>query len=293
MDALRLLPLFLAVAEDRSFTAASKRMGLSRSAAGKAIARLEERMGTPLFQRTTRSVRLTDAGEALLERAVAIREEWQAVEASIAEIAAEPRGMLRVALPAIGHRLVAPHLASFLHHYPSLSIDLDQDDHIADLTTAKIDVAIRSGPQADSTHRSRRLAAFRFLLVASPAYLKRRGLPRRPTDLTRHALIRFRFSNSERLQSWRLSGAEDAAHAAPAVVSTNMEGVRAAACAGLGIAQVPDFLAAEDLAEHRLVSLLDDWSLEDVFWLVWPNHLHGSPKVRAFVGHLVAKFADK
>lgn len=289
MESLGALSLFLAAAEERSFTAAARRLGLSRSAAGKAIARLEARLGVVLFRRTTRSVSLTAEGELLFERARLIREEWREAEALLAAAQAEPRGRLRVALPAIGHRLLAPHLPAFARLYPHLELDLDQDDRLVDLSAARIDVAIRSGRLDDSTHRSRRLGDFRFRLCAAPDYVARRGMPRTVDDLKTHAQIRFRYGGSERLQPWRLIAHEDAARARPAFASTSMEGVLAAARAGLGIAQMPDFLAAEGLAGGTLLSLLDDLAPTETFWLVWPRLAHPSPKLRAFVDFCVGR----
>lgn len=292
MDVLDALPLFLAVAEDLSFTGAARRLGLSRSATGKAVARLEASLGVTLFQRTTRRVRLTDAGEILFERARAIRGEWQSAQALLAETRAEPRGRLRIGLPTIGHRLVTSHLAAFRDRYPLVSLDLDQDDRFADLTTAGIDVAIRSGALNDASHRSRVLTEFAYMLCAAPDYIERYGVPIALSDLGRHAQVRFRFTNSERVQPWRLKDTDDAASGTPAVTCTNMEGVLSLTRTGFGIAQMPDFLAADDIAEERLVEILAATRFSETFWLVWPHHLHRTPNVRAFVDHMVQCFSQ-
>ena len=177
------LPLFLAAAEEHSFAAAGRRLGLSPSAAGKAIGRLEARLGVALFRRTTRRVSLTVEGELLFERARAIQQEWAGAEAVLAEARGVPQGRLRVALPAIGYRLLAPHLADFAAAFPHVAFDLDLDDRILDLTQARIDVAIRSGPLKDSSHHSRRLGDFRFVICASPIYLCMRGTPETVEEL--------------------------------------------------------------------------------------------------------------
>lgn len=283
------LPLFLAAAEDRSFTGAARRLGMSPSAAGKAIARLEARLGVVLFRRTTRKVSLTEEGELLFERARLIRDEWREAEALLAEAKVEPRGHLRIALPAIGHRLLSPYLPEFARQYPHIDIDFDQDDRLVDLAAAKIDVAIRSGRLEDSTYRSRRLGEFRFMLCAAPGYLATRGIPHSLEELHRHAQIRFRFPGSERLQPWRLVSTSDAVNGRPAFTSTNMEGVLSAALVGLGIAQMPDFLAAQALASGELVPILDAHALMDTFWLVWSQSVHRSPKLRAFVDFCVGR----
>lgn len=289
MENLNALTLFLAAAEDRSFTGAGRRLGLSPSAAGKAIARLEADLGVALFRRTTRSVSLTEEGELLFERARLIRDAWRETEALLADATREPRGRLRIALPAIGHRLLTPHLPAFAKRYRHLELDLDQDDRLVDLSAAKIDVAIRSGPLDDSTCRSRPLGDFRFVLCAAPDYVARHGRPQGIDDLRAHAQIRFRYPGTERLQPWRLSAREDAGSGRPAFASTSMEGVLSAALAGLGIAQMPDFLAAEGLASGKLVTLLDEHAPGETFWLVWPQSAHRAPKVRAFVDFCVGR----
>lgn len=289
MENLNALTLFLAAAEDRSFNGAARRLGMSPSAAGKAIARLEAHLGVVLFRRTTRTVSLTEEGELLFERARLTRDEWRETEALLAAAKAEPRGRLRIALPAIGHRLLAPHLSTFSHRYPHLELDLDQDDRMVDLSAAKIDVAIRSGRLEDSAYRSRRLGDFRFVLCAAPGYVARRGVPQAVDDLKTHAQIRFRYPGSERLQPWRLAAHADAGLGRAAFASTGMEGVLSAALAGLGIALMPDFLAADELASGALVTLLDDQAPAETFWLVWPQIAHRSPKLRAFIDFCVGR----
>jgi DNA-binding transcriptional LysR family regulator len=289
MDGISALPLFLAAAEARSFTGAARQLGMSPSATGKAIARLEARLGVALFQRTTRKVRLTEEGELLFERARLIRDEWREAEVLLAEAKAEPRGRLRIALPAIGHRLLSPHLETFTEQYPHIHLDFDQDDRLMDLVAAKIDIAIRSGLLEDSTYRSRRLGDFRFILCAAPNYFAARGMPFSLEDLRHHAQVRFRFPGSERLQPWRLVSSTDAVSGRPAFISTDMEGVLSATLAGLGIAQMPDFLVAHALSSGELVAVLDAQALADAFWLVWPQGVHRSPKVRAFVDFCVGR----
>lgn len=293
MDGLNTLAVFLAVAEDLSFSRAALRLGLSPSAAGKAIARLETRLGVVLFHRTTRRVGLTAEGELLFERACLIREEWREAEAALAATRAEPRGRLRITAPAIGHRLLAPHLAAFRARYPLLALDLDFDDRLADLVADKVDIAIRGGPLDDSEHQSRRLGQYRFVLCAAPGYFAGRDRPPSSRALAEHAQIRFRYPGAERLQPWRLKALADAAGGPPAHLSTTIEGVLAAAIAGLGIAQVPDFLVHDAVRAGTLVTVLDEEASDGTFWLVWPRSSQRAPKVRAFIDFAVGRLLER
>jgi DNA-binding transcriptional LysR family regulator len=291
VDSLSGLGLFLAVAEERSFAAASRRLGLSASATGKAVSRLEARLGVALFNRTTRQVSLTAEGELLLDRARQIREAWRETEASLSQAKVIPQGRLRVAAPAVGYRLLAPHLAEFAERYPHVVLDLDFDDRIADLTIGRIDVAIRSGVLADSSHRSRRLRDFRFLLCAAPDYLAAAGMPKTLEDLRTHRLIRYRYPGSEALQPWRFVLAVDVEGAESAVICTNMEAVLSATLCGLGISQMPDFLVADALATGRLATIFDQDAPGSTFSLLWHETSHGSPKLRAFIDFCVERLS--
>ena len=291
MDTLGALDVFLLVAERLSFADAALRLGLSPSAIGKSIARLENRLGVRLFHRTTRRVSLTAEGEFLLERAARIREEVDDLAASLAQVAAEPQGRLRISLPAIGYRFLGPHLADFTRAYPKIQLDLDFSDRLVDLVGDGVDLAIRSGHLADSGLMSRKLGHFRFVVCASPSYLAERGRPKTAASLAEHALIRYRPSGSGALQSLPLSvpAPSEAALGPPAIICTNMEAVLTAAVAGLGIACMPDFLAADAQDKGALTLLLPEVTASGVFWLVWPEQGRHSPKLRAFIDFAVAR----
>lgn len=287
MDGLSAISLFLAAVEEGSFTAAGRRLGLSPSAAGKAIARLEARLGTSLFHRTTRSVRLTPEGEILWARAHGIRDQWRDIEAELSARRSEPSGRLRVGLPASGHRLLGPHLLDFAERFPNITLDLELDDRLTDLTTAGVDIAIRSGVLDDSSYRVRKLGEFRFVLVAAPGYLSRHGEPTTAAALSGHALIRFRYPGSDHLQPWRHADQQLVDQRSAAFCCTNMEGVLTAAHAGLGIAQTPDFMVSDDLKAGRLKQVLEHMTDTGQFWLIWPATSYEAPRVRAFIDFLV------
>ena len=171
MDTLGALDIFVLVAERLSFADAGRKLGLSPSAVGKKIARLESRLGARLFHRTTRQVSLTAEGTILLERARRIREDVDDLAIVLAEAASEPKGRLRVSLPTIGYRFLAPHLDAFHRAYPKVGLDLDFNDDTVDLVAEGVDIAIRGGTLANSGLMSRKLGGFRYVLCASPSYV--------------------------------------------------------------------------------------------------------------------------
>ncbi len=285
MDTLGALEIFLQVAERLSFADAARRLGLSPSAVGKAIARLEDRLAVPLFHRTTRRVSLTDEGQLLYERALRLREEVSDLTAAMAQTSAAPQGRLRVSLPAIGYRFLAPHLADFARRFPAVRLDLDFSDATIDLAAEGVDLAIRGGELSDSGLMARKLSSFRFIFCAAPAYLEARAEPKSLAALAEQAVLRYRRPGSEALQGWttRTPPPSDAALGPPAIICTNMEAVLAATIAGLGIASMPDFLAAAALRRGELREILPDEAAEGVFRLVWAGGRAVSPKLRAFL----------
>jgi DNA-binding transcriptional LysR family regulator len=285
MDTLGALDIFVLVAERLSFAEAGRSLGLSPSAVGKKIARLESHLGARIFHRTTRQVSLTAEGEILLERARRIREDIDDLATLLAEAAAKPQGRLRISLPTIGYRFLAPHLDAFRRAYPKIRLDLDFSDGIVDLVADGVDVAIRGGTLASSGLMSRKLGSFRYMVCASPAYVTEKGEPSTVASLAEHALIRYRRPGSDALQGWALAEPmlTEAALGPPAITCTNMEAVLAAAIVGFGIACMPDFLAVDALKRGELIPFLKDAGSEGEFWLVWPGGRQTSPRLRAFI----------
>ncbi|PDT77039.1 LysR substrate-binding domain-containing protein [Bradyrhizobium sp. C9] len=279
------LVTFVTVAETLSFAAAARRLGLSPSATGKAIATLEAQLGVRLFTRTTRRVSLTPEGELLLGRARRLQDDWRETTALLSASASEPQGLLRISLPAAGYRFLAPHLAAFAQTHPKIRLDLDFDDRIRDLVTEGFDLAIRSGALPDSGLMSRRLPPFRLSVYAAPSYLAECGEPADHAALSGHRLIRFRHPDTDVLQAWQLASGAQAAieEATPHVICSNIEAVRAAAVAGLGLAWAPDFLMRDALETGQLQIVLPQETIEAAFWMLWPSGRYGSTRLRAFI----------
>ncbi|WP_150562733.1 LysR substrate-binding domain-containing protein [Pandoraea cepalis] len=285
MDNLAEIAAFVRAAETLSFVAAGRATGVSASAIGKQIARLEATLGVRLFQRSTRRVNLTEAGQIYYERCRRVLDELADARAMLSQVSQTPRGILRVGLPVTAYRFLMPRLPAFAEKYPDIELDLDFDDRIADLIKGGLDLVIRSGVLPDSTLMSRRAGEFRFVLCASSGYLAQRGTPQTPNDLETHACIRFRFPTSGKLQSWAfVSALADEPKLRTSLTCNNMEALLSAATHGLGIAYMPDFLARDALAAGKLQVVLDAY-LENPgqFWMLWPSSRHLSPKLRVFV----------
>ena len=281
MDSFSGLESFVRAADLLSFAEAGRALGISASAVGKNVARLEQQLGLRLFHRTTRQVRLTQEGSLFHERCRRILDELHDARAAMQAAAEAPRGRLRVSLPTIGYRFLLPVLPEFQARYPEVELDLDFNDHLVDVVEAGLDVVIRSGELADSRLVARRLGPFRFILAASPAYLAERGVPLTPADLAGHTSLRYRFLNSGKLEEWTLPGLP----AMPiALACNNMEAMLGAAVSGLGLAYMPDFLARDALARGELRQVLaEQLTHSGQFSALWPSSRQLSPKVRAFV----------
>jgi len=292
MESLSGIVAFVRTAETLSFVAAGRALGVSASAVGKTIARLEQTVGVRLFQRSTRRVNLTEEGALFYERCRRILDDLQDAEAMLSQAAQAPRGKLRIGLPTIGYRFLLPVLPAFSTRYPDIELDLDFDDRIVDVIEEGLDAVIRSGDLPESRLMSRRLGPFRFVLCAAPAYLKSNGVPRTPRDLENHRRLRFRFPTTGKVQDWALSDPANTSELrlASALTCNNMEAVHAAAIGGYGIAYMPDFLARDAIASGALHTVLDDYLVNPgQFWILWPSSRHLSPKLRAFVDFAAAK----
>lgn len=286
MDRLTGLMAFVRTADLGSFVAAGRVLGLSPSAVGKAVTRLESQLGVRLFQRSTRSLRLTEEGRAFHERCRHILDDLDDAQETLLRTKETPRGRIKVSAPIVAYHLLLPVLAEFLSLYPDIELDLDFSDRIVDLIDEGVDVAIRSGQLPDSRIMVRALRPFQLLLCASPAYLERQGTPKCPRDLCTHAGIGFRFPNSGKVQDWplKLPAGEPEVRIRHILTCNNMEALRGAVLRGLGIGCMPDFLAASSLRTgHLLPLLVDHLNAPGQFNLIWPSSRHLSPKVRVFV----------
>lgn len=294
MDRFDEIGAFAAVADAKSFTQGARRLGVSSAQVSKLVARLENRLGARLLNRTTRDVSLTDTGRAYLERARVLLEDFEALEGSVRDQSG-PRGTLRISAPvSFGANQLTPALLDFAAAYPEVSLDVSVTDRMVNLVEEGFDVGVRIGQLADSSVIARRLAAVRLVTCASPDYLQGAGAPQTPADLSRHEAILD--SNMRDPTVWVYGGKADP-HEVRVHGRLKFGGADAcvmAARRGLGIAYTPAFAAAEDLRAGRLVALLCAYEPQLIHvHAVYPHARHLAAKVRVFVDFLADRFAGE
>ncbi|OWV74243.1 LysR family transcriptional regulator [Rhizobium sp. N122] len=283
--------IFMAVVDAGSFIAGGQAMGLSRSAAGKAVIRLEERLGARLLNRTTRTLGLTDEGRVFYERGLQILASVDEAEASVGGQSGMPRGVLRLTLPdAFGRLVVLPLLEKYLRTWPDIQVEMSFTDRLADIIEEGFDLAIRIGAAAsDSRLVSRVIASYRTRLCASPSYLAARGEPRDIDDLAAHDCLIFTSRNQR--QGWRFRGNSSSwikAQGRSRLRLDSGEAIRDAARAGLGIALLPDFLIAGDLAAGHLRQVLPELEADDTkIVTLYPDKRLLEPRIHRFIDLLV------
>lgn len=290
------LGLFLRVLDLGSITAAARSLGLSVAVASQRLKRLEDGLGVRLFQRTTRSLHPTPEGLVLAEQGRPLIEEFEALASSLRSTGAEVAGNLRVSMGAtFGRMLVSPLLPEFMSRHPQVRVVAHLSDQTVDLVGEGFDLAIRIGALVDSSLVSRRIAANRRVLCASPDYLRRHGTPVLPADLAGHNCLLL-FDSHRRRDHWHLHHGDSVdvvVRVSGRLESTLGELLRDAAVAGEGIAMFSYWHVADDLRAGRLQSVLPDWTIPDTgIHAVMPQRRFVPPRVRAFVDFLEARFSD-
>ncbi|SDU45070.1 DNA-binding transcriptional regulator, LysR family [Stappia sp. ES.058] len=281
-DSLGALNVFVQAAATGSFTVTGRQLGVSSSAVGKAVARLEDRMGVRLFHRSTRAITLTPEGQMFLERCRRVLSELEASELELAQTRARPAGQLRVSLPLVG-LLMMPTLTAFMKTWPEIELDLDFSDRLVDVIEEGFDAVIRSGEPTDSRLMTRRLGGSGFRIVGAPAYFEQHGTPRRAAELAQHCCLHHRYPSTGKLEPWHIEGLADGALPRTAT-SSAIEPLLDMAEHGLGIACLPDFAVRAHCADGRLVAVLEDAAKGTAeFRIYWPSSRHISPKLRVFV----------
>lgn len=279
---------FLKVAETRSFTRAASELGVTSSSLSEAVKGLETRLGVRLLNRTTRSVGLTEAGAAYLQRVRPAAEEIQAAGAALRDASDRPAGMLRLSLPWIAGPLLAePLMKPFLAAYPEVQLDLLFDDGFVDLAREGLDAGVRIGELLERDMIAVRLSdPLRMAVLASPVYIAEHGVPQHPSELAGHDCIVYRFASTGAISPWefREGGREIASTPAPRLSANTLPLMVQAAVQGLGITYAVEGLATRHLQEGALVKLLDRYCPAfEPLHLYYPSRRLTPPKLKAFV----------
>ncbi|MDW6025780.1 LysR family transcriptional regulator [Mesorhizobium sp. BAC0120] len=292
MSELEDLRSFVEVVESGGFNRAAKRLGVSKSIVSRRIARMESELGTRLLSRTTRGISPTEAGLEFKLRSERILAEFDEAREAVAQQAGEVAGRLRLSVPlSFGVRHIAPVLAELAKHHPRLELDVSYSDRLVDLIAERFDVAVRIGRLRDSSLVARRIAPVRSVVIASPDYLGRKGRPSAPGDLMGHDCLIYtggiasdwQFRSGKRTISVRPNGR---------LRSDSGEAIMQWAIAGLGIAEVPTFIASDAIESGALEPLLSDYpTLEYGVYAVRPPGSYVPGKVRILIDTLVERFA--
>ncbi|ALL13145.1 LysR family transcriptional regulator [Caulobacter henricii] len=283
MDRLDGLRVFVLVALHGSFAEAARRLRLSPSAVTRAVADLENHLGLVLLHRTTRSVRLTERGEIFLESCQRILADLEASEALVRGANAEPRGQLNITAPILFGRLhILPIVSALLKQHKALNIRLTLSDRYVHLADEGVDLAVRIGPLADSSLMSRKLGAVARVLVASPSYLKARGIPQAADDLVNHDVIAF--ESVDATNEWRLEAGRKSVRVNPRLMINSADAAIAAAEDGLGITRALSYQVRDGITAGRLVPVLVDGTAQALAVnAVFPSRRLNSANLNAFL----------
>jgi DNA-binding transcriptional LysR family regulator len=292
MDRIDSVAVFAEVAARGSFAAAARHLRRSPAAVTRAVAELEGRLGVRLLNRTTRAVSVTEAGQRFLTGARRVLADLAEIEQAAIGQGRAPRGELRVTAPIVfGRRHVLPLVADFLARYPEVSVRLVLLDRPTDLVEEGFDAAIRIGALADSSAIATRVGALRRVVVAAPAYLKRRGRPKQPHDLADHEVIAF--VGIEGTERWRFAEGIDVP-IKPRLMVNTAEAAIDAATSGFGITRVLSYQAVDALSDRALVRLLREHESEPApIHVLYPDGRHPPPKLRAFLDALVPRLRQR
>lgn len=296
MDRFTGLGIFVAAVEEGSFAGAARRFGLSPAMAGKHVSLIESELNVRLFQRTTRRLRLTEAGRTYYERCKQILGAFDEANREASAAHGTVRGTLRVAAPVtFGAMHLGKVVARYVEHHPEVNVDVVLGDRYVDLLDAGVDVAIRIGRLEDPSLVTRRLAPCRMVVCASPAYLERHGTPREPADLRRAP--RLAFSEAVSTGNWTLIDAHGQAHLIDGpcrVEANNTQLLLACAIAGAGVAYGPTFVFGEHIQRGDLVALLPAYRTPELaVQAVYPSARGIPAKVRRFVDYLAEAFSGE
>lgn len=292
MNQLEDMRLFVQTVDSGNFTAAADKLGLSKQFVSKRLIALEARLGVRLLVRTTRALRMTEAGQSYYEQASRLVQEVDGMEQAISRHNEAPRGRLRVSAPmTFGTMHLSAAIPRFLSAYPDVMLELDLNDRTVDLVAEGYDVGIRIGVLPDSSLIATRVTMMEMATCCSPDYLRRRGQPLKPDDLRQHECLPYGHKRHVEW-SFEVQGKRKLVAVNGRLCSNNGEILRDAACAGIGIAHLPTFIVGDAIARGELVKILGEFRppIAGVH-VVYPGHRQASIAVRAFADFVRSTFA--
>ena len=288
--------IFAKVADAGSFARAASELTLSQATVSKAITRLETRMKTMLFHRTSRNMTLTESGYAALARAARILEEGETLEAEVMEQSSSLHCLIRLSAPmSFGIARLAPVLPDFMQAHPDISLDVQFNDKQVDLIAERFDLAVRIANLVDSSLLARRLCRVRLLLVGSPAYFERHGRPQHPGDLTNHRALQYAYLHSGATWRFRHEALGEVIQPVPTSLQVNnAEALAPALLTGLGLALQPEFLVWPELQSGALETVMCEWQVEPIaLHIVTPPGRTRPARVQALIEFLADRFSQE
>lgn len=286
---------FVASVKYGSYTQAAKHLGLSRSAIGKSIVRLEERMGVRLLHRTTRSLSITDEGHILFHYCLQILEDLEEVDHVMASRRLQPTGTLKITAPhSLGQQYILPILDAFLKKWSGLKADISFTDRFIDIVEEGFDIGIRVGvPKDDSRILTRTIAWQKMQTCASPQYIKLHGYPKQPDDLTKFDCIFFSNASGKRPWKFKMYSGIYIFEGPEKMKIDSSDAILNSALSGFGIIQLPTYLTQKYINQQQLITLLDEYTVEpEPIRVIYPSKKHLSPRIRLFIDFLTDQWNE-
>ena len=297
MDKIRALTVFRRVVELGSFVAAADDLNLSKAAVSRNINELESYLGCPLINRTTRHLHITDNGQLYYQQVCNVLDALKNADQSVIESSHTLKGKLKISAPmSLGIVEINPIICAFMQEHPELTIELVMSDEYMDLIEQGVDVAIRGGGElGNSSLRSRKLFDIRRVLCAAPAYIAKAPAFDSPDDIVNHALLSYSLSSTARRWTFKKDNEVRTIDLPPSTYMVNSGlALTQTACAGHGIALLPDFFVEKAIASGELVELLPEWQMDKhALYVVYPYHKEQSQKVRALIDFVVKHFEER
>jgi len=296
MSELSNLALFVRVAEEGSFSAAARFFGIMPSSVSRQISQLEAELDTRLFYRTTRQQNLTEAGKIYLQHAKRIISDLETAKLAVSQLVKTPSGCLNVSIEAdFANTYIAPILPQFMQLHPEIQIKFVMNTKIVDLIDSGIDIAIRIGELDDSSLFARKIALYRTVVCASPSYISKNGNPNHPYELTTHNCLSFKVQHKKDYWGFMIDGEAKNIEITGSVDANNLVFLKNAALNNLGIVNLPIWMVKDEIAEQKLVPLLEDYQMSPSnipIHAVFAHSKHLAPKIRTFIDYLIDKMAN-